>query len=66
MPVDWLPGYLREVSGVMGKNRSKIRKNERVERAEQRKLSMLVRNCGHWHTDNGYQNCADKTDNNTP
>lgn len=44
----------------MPKNNSKNRKAQRKERADAREVKMLVRSCGHWHTDNGYEMCVDK------
>lgn len=41
----------------MPKNNSKQRKEERVEKVKERELRMLVRDCGHWHTDNGWILC---------
>jgi hypothetical protein len=45
----------------MTRNRSKGRKEERKEKARVRDTQKLVRDCGHWHTDNGAKFCAEWT-----
>ena len=42
----------------MPKNNSFMRKLERKERVRVNETKRTYRECGHWHTDNGYSHCT--------
>lgn len=44
----------------MPKNNSRQRKDGRLAQALVRQAKASYRNCGHWHTDNGYEKCPEK------